>query len=163
MRAIESNEIITISPDYFRLRRPLERRIYEIARKHCGSQKKWHISLDKLQAKTGSNAPLKRFRLNLRQIIAGDHTPFYRIELDDKDLVTFRPRTKKIEIAKDLEIPEWADEQARKIAREKGWDYYVLQRNWQEFAREMIAQGNMPKNVGASFIGYCKQAKNQRS
>jgi len=26
-----------ISNDYFRLRRPLERRLYEIARKHCGN------------------------------------------------------------------------------------------------------------------------------
>ena len=93
MRAIESDEVVTISNDYFRLRRPLERRIYEIARKHCGAQKKWHIGLAKLQEKTGSNAPLKKFRLNLRQIIADDHTPFYKLELTKDDLVIFRPRT----------------------------------------------------------------------
>ena len=40
MRAIESNEVVTISNDYFRLRRPLERRLYEIGRKHCGGQSK---------------------------------------------------------------------------------------------------------------------------
>ena len=49
MRAIESNEVVTISPDYFRLRRPLERRFYEIARKHCGAQPKWQIGLANLQ------------------------------------------------------------------------------------------------------------------
>ena len=32
MRAIEANEVVSISRDYFRLRRPLERRLYEIAR-----------------------------------------------------------------------------------------------------------------------------------
>ena len=69
MRAIEANDVITISNDYFRLRRPLERRLYEIGRKHCGSQPKWQIGLAKLQEKTGSNAPLKKFRLNIRQII----------------------------------------------------------------------------------------------
>ncbi|MET4104555.1 plasmid replication initiation protein, partial [Roseovarius sp. MBR-78] len=81
MRAIENDEVVTISNDYFRLRRPLERRLYEIGRKHCGSQPKWHIGLAKLQEKTGSNAPLKKFRLNIRQIIEDDHTPFYRMEL----------------------------------------------------------------------------------
>lgn len=69
MRAIEANEVVSISNDYFRLRRPLERRLYEIARKHCGNQKKWHIGLAKLQEKTGSSAPLKKFRLNTRQVI----------------------------------------------------------------------------------------------
>jgi plasmid replication initiation protein len=162
MRAIESAEVVSISPDYFRLRRPLERRIYEIARKHCGNQKKWHIGLDKLQAKTGSNAPLKRFRLNLRQIIEEDHTPFYRIELDANDLVTFRPRSAKVELDHKLTIPEWANEKARDIAREKGWDFYVLQQNWMDFARAEIGRGNAPKDAGASFVGYCNKAKNLR-
>ena len=163
MAAIETAEVVSISPDYFRLRRPLERRIYEIARKHCGNQKKWHIGLDKLQAKTGSNAPLKRFRLNLRQIIEEDNTPFYRIELDDKDLVTFRPRSAKVELGDDIKIPEWANDKARDIAHEKGWDFYVLQQNWMEFARAETGRGNAPKDAGASFVGYCKKAKNLRT
>ena len=162
MRAIETNEVVTISPDYFRLRRPLERRIYEIARKHCGKSPKWQIGLDKLQAKTGSNAPLKRFRLNLRQIIEEDNTPFYRMELTDKDLVIFRPRSVKLEIEKDIFIPEWADEQARKHARDKGWDFYVLRDNWLNFARAETARGNPPKDAGASFVGYCKSKESLR-
>ena len=36
--AIQSNEVLTLNRDYFRLRKPLERRIYELARKHCGRQ-----------------------------------------------------------------------------------------------------------------------------
>lgn len=92
MRAIETDQVVTISPDYFRLRRPLERRLYEIARKHCGSAPRWRINLANLQNKTGSNAPLKRFRLNLREIIRADVTPQYRMALDDADLVTVTPR-----------------------------------------------------------------------
>ena len=46
--AIEHKEVLTLSRDYFRLRKPLERRIYEIARKHCGRQSQWRISLEKL-------------------------------------------------------------------------------------------------------------------
>lgn len=162
MRAIESAEVVTISNDYFRLRRPLERRLYEIARKHCGNQKKWHIGLENLQAKTGSNAPLKRFRLNLRQIITEDHTPFYRFSLDENDLVTVRPRSANVELGQDIIIPEWADEQAREIAREKGWDYYALRTKWLDFARAEIGRGNPPENAGAAFVSYCKKQKSLR-
>jgi plasmid replication initiation protein len=162
MRAIESAEVVTISPNYFRLRRPLERRLYEIARKHCGNQPKWHISLDKLQAKTGSNAPLKRFRLNLRQIIAEDHTPFYTMELTPDDLVIFRPREVKAEIAPTIQIPAWADEKARVIDREKGWDYYALQSQWVAFAQAEAGKGNPPKNAGAAFVAYCQKQDNLR-
>lgn len=64
--------VVGISRDYFRLRRPLERRLYEIASKHRGNKAKWQIKLENLQDKTGSNAPLKRFHLNLREIIKAD-------------------------------------------------------------------------------------------
>jgi len=157
MRAIEANEVVSISEDYFRLRRPLERRIYEIARKHCGSQKRWHINLAKLQAKTGSNAPLKKFRLNIRQIIEGDHLPFYRLDLTSDDLVIFRPRQQRMAVAVDIVLPEWAEEKARQIAREKGWDYHALRANWMDFAHEATGKGNPPQNAGAAFVAYCKK------
>jgi plasmid replication initiation protein len=157
IRAIEANEVVSISSDYFRLRRPLDRRIYEIARKHCGNQKKWHIGLAKLQDKTGSNAPLKKFRLNIRQIIKDDHTPFYRLELTKDDLVVFRPRTDKTASALNILLPDWAEDKARLIAREKGWDYYVLRSNWMNFAKAETAKGNPPLNAGAAFVSYCKK------
>lgn len=150
IRAIEANEVVTISNDYFRLRRPLERRIYEIARKFCGNQQRWQISLSKLQEKTGSNAPLKKFRLNVRQIIRDNHTPFYKVELTGDDLVVFRPRSPKRQIAAGLVIPAWAEERARQIAHEKGWDYHALEAEWRAFA-------NAPDNPGAAFVGFCKK------
>jgi plasmid replication initiation protein len=39
--AIRHNEVLTLHRDYFRLRKPLERRMYELARKHCGKQDEW--------------------------------------------------------------------------------------------------------------------------
>jgi len=162
MRAIESDQVVTISNDYFRLRRPLERRLYEIARKHCGSKAKWQIGLTTLQNKTGSNAPIKRFRHNLREIIKADVTPFYRFELDDKDLVIVRPRTASVTIAPDIKIPEWADEKARSAARDLGWDYQALRRNWLEFAKAETAKGNPPKNAGAAFVAYCNKQDSLR-
>ena len=163
MRAVESGQVVTISPDYFFLRRPLERRLYEIARKHCGKKPKWQIRLEKLQVKTGSNAPIKKFRHNLREIIKSDVTPFYRFEIDAADLITVRPRTQPaIAITPDITIPAWAEEQARKIAREKGWDFYALQSEWLSFAKEQAAQGKLPDNPGAAFVGYCKKKEDLR-
>lgn len=157
MRAIESDQVVTISNDYFRLRRPLERRLYEIMRKHCGSKPRWQIGLTTLQNKTGSNAPIKRFRHNLREIIKADVTPFYRFELDDKDLVIVRPRQAKAHLTPTITLPEWADEKARVVAREKGRDYYSLRADWLAFAQAETAKGNPPKSAGAAFIAYCNK------
>ena len=158
MRAIEGDEVVTISNDYFRLRRPLERRLYEIGRKHCGGQPKWQIGLAKLQEKTGSNAPLKKFRLNIRQIIEDDHTPFYRMELTAEDLVIFRPRSPQNELLPEIRLPGWAEDKARTIAREKGRDYYALRSDWLAFAKSEAAKGNPPKNAGAAFCGLLRKA-----
>jgi hypothetical protein len=38
-RSMEAKQVKTISADYFRLRKPLDRRIYELCAKHCGKQK----------------------------------------------------------------------------------------------------------------------------
>jgi len=159
MRSIEASEILTLSEDYFRLRRPLERRIYEIARKHCGHQKRWNIGLEKLQLKTGSSAPLKRFRHNLRQIIEDDHTPDYRIELTNTDQVIFRPRkVLKNPDAGLLLISASAEEKARTIAHEKGWDYYALEQEWREFARSK----EPPRDPDHAFLGFCKKKEKLR-
>src|SRR3546814_14372419 len=40
-KMVEGRSVLTLHRDYFRLRKPLERRIYELARKHCGAQEKW--------------------------------------------------------------------------------------------------------------------------
>ena len=159
MRAIEGSEVLTLSEDYFRLRRPLERRIYEIARKHCGHQERWNIGLEKLQLKTGGSAPLKRFRHNLRQIIEEDHTPDYRIELTDTDQVIFRPRKAlKNPDASLLLISAGAEEKARTIAREKGWDYYALEQEWRDFARSK----KPPRDPDSAFLGFCKKKEKLR-
>lgn len=90
--AVQAFEVLTIHPDYFRLRKPLARRLYEIARKHCGHQTQWTISLDLLQAKAGSKSTLKEFRRAVRQIEADDSLPEYRFVLHQDDRVTFYVR-----------------------------------------------------------------------
>lgn len=87
--AVQAFEVLTIHPEYFRLRKPLERRLYEIARKHCGYQSKWSISLDLLQKKAGSKSTLKEFRRMLKVIVKDSTLPEYKIILNIDDKVIF--------------------------------------------------------------------------
>jgi plasmid replication initiation protein len=93
--AVQAHEVLTIHPDYFRLRRPLERRLYELARKHCGHQTLWSIGLELLQEKAGSKGSLREFRRMVREIIEAHTLPEYRVMLDDTDKVTFYVRNPK--------------------------------------------------------------------
>ncbi|MGC9163733.1 MAG: replication initiator protein A [Thiomonas sp.] len=90
--AVQAFEVLTIHPDYFRLRKPLARRLYEIARKHCGHQARWTVNLDLLQEKTGSKSTLKEFRRALRAIQDDDSLPEYRFVLHQDNRVTFYVR-----------------------------------------------------------------------
>ena len=88
--AVQAHEVLTIHRDYFRLRKPLERRLYELARKHCGQQAMWVIGLDLLREKCGSKMELKAFRRAIKGIIQTDTLPEYRLAMDaDKDQVLF--------------------------------------------------------------------------
>jgi plasmid replication initiation protein len=80
--AILGREVLTLSRDYFRLFGGLERRLYELARKHCGYQAKWAIGVDLLHKKTGSTATLRKFRELLRRTAETDALPDYRIRYD---------------------------------------------------------------------------------
>lgn len=88
--AINSNEVLSMHPDYFRLRKPLERRLYEIARKHCGMQKSWKISVEKLYRKSGSKSPMRQFQHLLRKKHDELTMPDYKLEYSEADqMVTF--------------------------------------------------------------------------
>ena len=76
-RSVLSRSVLTLHRDYFRLRKPLERRVYEIARKHCGRQAEWRIGLETLLKKTGSTSPRRVFRKMIRDIAEEDGLPDY--------------------------------------------------------------------------------------
>jgi len=89
-RAIVSGEVLTLDRDYFRLRGGVERRLYELARKHAGSQSKWTVGIALLHKKTGSQSPLKLFRHQVSKLAQTNHLPGYRIAFDrEKDQLTF--------------------------------------------------------------------------
>lgn len=93
--AIQGFDVLTIHPDYFRLRKPLERRLYELARKHCGQQAKWSIGLELLQSKCGSKATMKEFKRTLNDIIQAKTIPEYRLTIDDSDQAVFYTKDEK--------------------------------------------------------------------
>ena len=87
--AVQSHEVLTLHPNYFRLRKPLERRLYELARKHCGHQSSWAIGLALLQEKAGSKGTLRKFRQMVREISDADMLPDYRLMVGEDDKVVF--------------------------------------------------------------------------
>ncbi|MEZ6140786.1 MAG: replication initiator protein A [Zavarzinella sp.] len=155
--AIKHHEVLTLNRDYFRLRKPLERRIYELARKHCGKQKEWRISLDKLRIKCGSSSTLKEFRRLISTIVEEDqqhaHIPDYAVLLQD-DLVVFQNRSvvEEVELLPEVLVPPLKAEtyhDARTVA--PGWDIYYLEQQWREWITEP------PHHADKAFIGFCRK------
>lgn len=103
--AIQSHEVLTLHRDYFRLSGAIDRRLYELARKHCGKQPKWTIGLDTLHKKVGSTAPLKRFRASIKQRVKDNLLPQYKITYDEeRDTLTFTNTDPQVQL-RQLGIP----------------------------------------------------------
>ena len=158
--AIQSQEVLTLHPDYFRLGKPLERRVYELARKHCGRQPSWTISMEILLKKSGSQSPIKRFRQMVKHIAKYDHLPDYRVIFDEAtDHVTFYNRESwwdKTPLPSDGEtlppLPSEAYDEGRAAA--PGYDIHGLESEW----RQWWASSGKPRldNPAAAFVGFCR-------
>jgi len=158
--AIQSNEVLTLHRDYFRLRKPLERRIYELARKHCGRQSEWRISLEVLQKKCGSNSTPREFRRLVTEIVEQDrahgHMPDYTLSFAD-DVLTVWPRRLLPEGAAGVpsydkvRISEDGYAAARRAA--PGWDVYSLEAQWKAWMHK--GQKLLPRLPDAAFTKWC--------
>jgi plasmid replication initiation protein len=153
-RAVMAKSVLTLSRDYFRLRKPLERRIYEIARKHCGRQNSWRVSVDLLLKKSGSASPRRVFRKMLRDMIAAGHLPDYEMMEEPGDMIRFTLRDAVVEVrshAVPVVTPETL-EAARALA--PGWDVYALEADWRGF----WTSSGRPRlrNPEAAFLGFVK-------
>jgi len=82
MRMAQNFDVLTLNPAYYELDQALERRLYEIARKHCGSDAWFEISLPLLKEKTGSTTTLRKFRVELNHISEKDSLPEYWLIID---------------------------------------------------------------------------------
>lgn len=82
--AVQAFDVLTIHPDYFRLRKPIARRVYELARKHCGRQAKWTIGLPLLLDKSGSRGSIYEFHEALKKLAEANILPEYRIVISSE-------------------------------------------------------------------------------
>tara|TARA_R110002073_G_scaffold14139_7_gene58380 strand:- start:692 stop:1726 length:1035 start_codon:yes stop_codon:yes gene_type:complete len=151
--AIRNEEVLTLHRDYFRLRKPIERRIYELARKHCGQQGQWRISIKKLLLKSGSQSPEKRFRQMIKELVKHDHLPDYQVAFDDSaDMVIFTNRGHMVSGLVETEVPALKGgtyEAARRMA--PGWDVYHLEAEWRDWIIEP------PQDADSAFVGFCRK------
>lgn len=156
--AIKAQEVLTLHRDYFRLRKPLERRVYEIARKHCGQQKSWKISIALLLKKTGSQSSEKRFRQMIRNLAKHDHLPDYHVAFEaEHDMVIFQNRgTMKMSQHSQMR-PMWTGHlkgdvylDARAVA--PGWDIYMLEDEWRAWLAENEITPDYPEK---HFLKFC--------
>lgn len=157
-QAVEAQEVLTLDRRYFQLAKPMERRLYELARKHCGQQASFRIGLEKLRNKCGSQSTLKEFRRLIQTIIeddrAHDYMPGYSFALDE-DMVEIRPKTAAEPPALPAPHLQLKDE-TYELAREHaaGWDIYGLEGEWREWVAK---KGIRPINPDAHFLAFCKR------
>lgn len=177
-RAITSTEVLTISRDYFRLRAPVDRRIYELARKHCGKQAKWRVGIDTLQYKVGSQQERRFFVRHLNRLVASNHLPDYAVTVEGSQTVFYNrsmgdgetasrhavdaPRrrdgvTKRggeageaSTVRRAVRISQGAFDQVPEIA--PGWDRYALEATYCEWA----ATKDAARSEDARFLKWVR-------
>jgi len=149
-RAVLSKSVLTLSRDYFRLRKPLERRIYELARKHCGRQPEWRVSVGVLHLKSGSASPVRVFRQMLREMIAADHLPDYALTEDEGDMLRVTRRDALIEPGTGPALRAATLERARALA--PGADVHALVAEWQAIWARTGRQ--KLRSADAAFLGW---------
>ncbi|MEL6441062.1 MAG: replication initiator protein A [Cyanobacteria bacterium J06621_8] len=165
-RAItKERRVLTINERYFSLKMGLERRLYELARKHCGKQRAFSIRLTKLADKCGGTNDLRKFRAALRKVIARDRVPDYRINLEGDvrrsrgsmpEIVTFYFRncsSGEQPTEENLSIDIHTFEEAQ--GKYPGYDIETIINAWEHW----IIDGNKehPRQKGRAFLAFCKK------
>ena len=156
--AIEARQVLTLHPDYFRLRQPLERRLYEIARKHCGQQPEWQIGVDLLRSKCGARSSLRRFRQSLRAVVKHRNLLDYAvIHKADQDVIIFhRQEGSLVDFIpgaggrSEIELPESVAAEARRRFG-PAVDLAAAERDWRQW---MGRRGFRPTNPPALFLSF---------
>lgn len=130
-QAVLAKSVLTLSREYFGLRKPIERRLYELARKHCGAQPSWRVSMKVLWKKSGSSSPIRVFRAMLRDSIRADILPDYQFAEEPDDMIVVSPRAVVIEPGDGPYLAPETLDAAR--ALRPGEDVYALEARWRGF------------------------------
>ena len=164
--AIENNHVLTLNRQYFFLRKPLERRLYELARKHCGNQKEWRIGIESLRDKCGSGSTVKELKRLVGKIIEDDgqfdHMPDYIFAIEE-DVMIVRPKKQQVQASLPLPVAGLAINadtyaEARRFAA--GWDIHGLEDEWRSW---VVEKGIIVKDADAHFLSFCRKRGPYRS
>ena len=158
--AIENNHVLTLNRRYFFLRKPLERRLYELARKHCGQQGEWRIGLEALREKCGSGSSVKEFKRLVGKIIDDDaqhdYMPDYAFGLEDGMITVRQKKDTLLEplpfLPSGLQLDPDTFGKARQVA--SGWDVRMLESEWRSWVMDKGIAVNSPD---AHFLSFCKR------
>ncbi len=170
-RGIEANEVLGISRDYFRLRRPIDRRLYELARKHCGKQPSWRVSFEVLQKKVGSHtARARKFAEYMRHVASENHLPDYAMTLEQDQAVFWRrgegesaakPNTPMTGSSVEAATPVIMSERRIMVSSKAierlyefapGWDKYMLESVYIAWAKDKEAA----RDEDARFLSWVR-------
>ena len=166
-----AKEVLTINREYFRLRSPLDRRLYEISRKHDQHMKEggsWSIGMKNLHLKTGSASTLRHFKQVIKKNADTNHIPDYLLTVNKNNIVRIKRKKQEVISDKDtvidepisfnneltVALTEKSIEKAKKAAGRA--DIYGL---WADFREWNITQKNDIKCLEAAFIGWCKKKR----
>ena len=178
---VMDRRVLTINRKYFGLTMGIERRLYELARKHVGSQPDWWVGLERLAEKCGTNRETRKFKADIRKIIERVNVPDYRIELVEQDKANTPFKTKdgqplvhfintKEQPAIDVKAvprapkreafdPETAEGTPILMAtieaardRFPGYSIEFLEQRWLEWTR---GKGQRLKDPNKAFLAWC--------
>ncbi len=99
-RSVLARAVLTLDRGYFDLRKPIERRVYELVRKHCGRQPEWRVSVAVLHLKSGSASPRRVFRRMMRDMIEAQPLPGYLLAEEEGDIIAVTPRRPRPAVAR---------------------------------------------------------------
>lgn len=156
--SIRKDGVLTLHPDYFKLGKPIERRVYELARKHCGQKYNDEVFVETLYKKSGSSAELKEFRRAMKEMAERNNLPDYEVVFDEEEDKIYFTNRKTMPLDNEL---VWDGVLSATVFEKVAMlglriDKYALEkdfRGWVGRSRIEVKNGN------GLFLDFCRKRK----
>ena len=163
--AIYSKHVLTYNPNYFTLRRPIDRKLYEIMRKHCARNPQgWSIRLSTLFEKTGSKSNTREFKRLIAQSATDNkkenYMPDYNFSVEEGNpnpMIMVEPKPEMLQKSKKNKQRSQTlnlKPQTIEIARQYHGDVHSLKYEWLEWAQKLP---NKIDNPDGHFLAFVKK------
>ncbi len=167
---VKDRRVLTINREYFSLTKGLERRLYELARKHVGRQPEWFIGVKRLAEKCGSVDTERKFKFRLNEVCEQGTIPDYHVEIVDPSTVTtpFKTKGKQALVRftpkfDTTDVPEIPNQRALPLSDEAmekaryqypGYDMRYISNVWRQWAQK---KNDVVKNPDGAFLAFVKK------